>query len=197
MRQIETKIRQQKDVANAARAAGDDVLRRKAQRKITDLTVKYREVAVKSGLETRFERTFVKGFRDIRLQNTDASRIINPLPNLEAAVIPKEKFTEYALNFERSPDKAMAFQEALGYSLQDTDLLIENIRRKLPFYEAIEKPDNGYGRRFEVLMTLIGKNGKTANVKTAWIIDKKTGETRLTSAYVTSKRRRKNDYSSL
>lgn len=38
-----------------------------------------------------------------------------------------------------------------------------------------------------VLITLIGENKKIANVKTAWIIDKETGETRLTSAYVTSK----------
>lgn len=60
MRQLETKIRQQKDVANAARASGDDVLRRKAQQKITQLTAKYKEVAEKSGLRTRFERTYVK-----------------------------------------------------------------------------------------------------------------------------------------
>jgi len=67
MRQMETKIRQQKDVANAAKASGDDVLRRKAQKNITQITAKYKEVADKSGLETRFERTFVSGFKDVKL----------------------------------------------------------------------------------------------------------------------------------
>jgi len=38
-------------------------------------------------------------------------------------------------------------------------------------------------------MTLTGKNGKNANVKTGWIVDKDTGETRLTSAYITTKKR--------
>lgn len=64
MRQMETKIRQQKDVALAAKASGDDVLRRKAQKDITELTAKYKEISDKSGLETRFERTFVSGFKD-------------------------------------------------------------------------------------------------------------------------------------
>lgn len=66
MRQMETRIRQHKDVANAAKASGDDVLRRKAQKKLTQLTAKYQEVADKSGLETKFERTYVKGFRDAK-----------------------------------------------------------------------------------------------------------------------------------
>jgi hypothetical protein len=38
-------------------------------------------------------------------------------------------------------------------------------------------------------MTLTGENQKTANVKTAWIIDNGKKEPRLTSAYVTSKKR--------
>lgn len=42
-------------------------------------------------------------------------------------------------------------------------------------------------------MSLLGENGKTANVKTAWIIDKITKETRLTSAYVTSKKWREDN----
>ncbi|WP_407695399.1 DUF6883 domain-containing protein [Selenomonas massiliensis] len=48
----------------------------------------------------------------------------------------------------------------------------------------MEKPDNGYGKRFQILMTLTGKNGKTAKVMTAWIEDKDTGIIRLTSIYV-------------
>ena len=37
-------------------------------------------------------------------------------------------------------------------------------------------------------MKIVGPNGKSANVKTGWIVDAKTGVTRLTSVYVTKKK---------
>ncbi len=66
MRKMETAIRRQKDLANAAKVSGDDVLRRKAQKNLSILTAKYKAIADKSGLETRFERTFVSGFKDVK-----------------------------------------------------------------------------------------------------------------------------------
>lgn len=42
---------------------------------------------------------------------------INILPGVEDAEIKKEKFTEYALNPLREPNKAKAFWDALGYTL--------------------------------------------------------------------------------
>lgn len=106
------------------------------------------------------------------------------LPKYQEVVIPKEKFTQYALNPDKDPNKAKAFQLALGYTLENADELIKQIYDKLPEYEAKEKPDNGWGKRYEVKMDLTGPNGKTAKVLTAWIEDKDTGEMRLTSAYV-------------
>lgn len=116
------------------------------------------------------------------------------LPNYKNAVIPKEKFTKYALdmNNPKGRNKAIAFQEALGYNVNNVDKLIRNIQKNLKKFNAIEKSDKGFGKQFEVLMTLVGENKKVANVKTGWIIDKETGETRLTSAYVTKKGRNKN-----
>lgn len=67
MRQLETKIRRQKDIATVARSSGDDVLRRQAQSKITQYTAAYKRVSDASGLKTRFERTFVSGFKDVKL----------------------------------------------------------------------------------------------------------------------------------
>lgn len=116
------------------------------------------------------------------------------LPNYKNAVIPKEKFTKYALdmNNPKGRNKAIAFQEALGYNVNNVDKLIRNIQKNLNKFNAIEKSDKGFGKQYEVLMTLVGENKKVANVKTGWIIDKETGETRLTSAYVTKKGRKKN-----
>jgi len=106
------------------------------------------------------------------------------LPGYEQAVIPMEKFTRYALNPRVEPNKAIVFERALGYTADNADKLIRNIRSHLGDFPCREKGDIGYGMTYEVHMTLIGENGKSADVQTAWIKDRKNGELRLTSAYV-------------
>ena len=98
--------------------------------------------------------------------------------------IPMEKFTQYALNSEKDPNKALAFEKALGYNLNNAEELIADIYNNINNFEAIKKPDNGYGDRYQIVMQLTGPNGKIANVLTAWLDDKYTGEIRLISAYV-------------
>lgn len=62
MRKLETKVRQQKDIANLAKASGDDVLRREAQANIRDLRAKYAEVASKAGLRQRTDKMIVESY---------------------------------------------------------------------------------------------------------------------------------------
>ena len=95
------------------------------------------------------------------------------------------------MNNPKGKNKAIAFDQALGYNQDNYKKLIDNIKRNINKFNAVEKGNDGYGQKYEVLMTLIGENKKIANVKTGWIIDKETGETRLTSAYVTSKQWKK------
>ena len=102
------------------------------------------------------------------------------------AKIPEVKFTEYALDPLKSPDKAKAFQSALGYNKDNYDKLIANIESHIDESKFIEKGDKGHGMRYEYVMKLKGANGKEANVMTAWIDD--NGEKRLTSVYVTKKK---------
>lgn len=66
MRKLELKIRQQKDTAILAKASGDTELRRECQGKISTLTKKYKEVAEKAGLKTRFDKTRVEGYKEIK-----------------------------------------------------------------------------------------------------------------------------------
>jgi len=110
------------------------------------------------------------------------------LPNSDNLLIPLEKFTQYALNPTKESNKSKAFERALGYDLNNVEELIDNIRKNANKFNAIEKSDMGYGKRYEVLITLIGANGKKANVKTAWVVDIVSTKTRLISAYVTRKR---------
>lgn len=109
---------------------------------------------------------------------------IMKLPRYKEAVIPKAKFTQYALNPDKDPDKAKAFKKALGYTMDNADDLIEQIKEKLPDYEAVGKGDRGWGMTYEVIMDIIGPNGKMAKVLTAWIDDKNNGEMRLTTVHV-------------
>lgn len=62
MRQLETSVRRQKDIANLAKLSGDDKLRREAQAKIVTLKAQYKAVSEASGLKQRAERMVVEGF---------------------------------------------------------------------------------------------------------------------------------------
>lgn len=130
----------------------------------------------------------------VSLQNTGNQRIMklsgSLITNIQLfAKIPKEKFTKYALDPIRQPDKARAFREALGYTLENCDDLIEDIRQHIDRTLLIEKGDTGYGMRYESIMRLIGPNGKEANVLTAWIEDPEDADgIRLVSAYVTERK---------
>lgn len=101
-------------------------------------------------------------------------------------ILPDVKLSGYALNPAVAPDKAKAFNSALGYTVNDADLLRQNILDHLDESKFVEKGDIGYGMRYEFIMELTGPNGKKANVLTAWIQD---GEgKRLTSVYVTKRK---------
>ncbi len=204
-RRMETEMRKTKRELIGFENAGLDDDYTAAAIKLRRQKEYYKDFSNKAGLPLQNERMQVLGFGRKEAQkavwaekksvtNSGSSGIINkvkaknPLPNADNVVVPKEKFTEYALNYSKDANKAEAFQKALGYTVDNAHDLIKNIVSQLPYYEAVEKPDNGYGKRYEVLMNLMGPNGKTANVKTAWIKDKTTGEMRLTSGYVTSKK---------
>lgn len=62
MRQLETSVRRQKDIANLAKLSGDDKLRREAQAKIVTLKAQYKAVSEASGLKQRAERMVVEGY---------------------------------------------------------------------------------------------------------------------------------------
>jgi len=114
---------------------------------------------------------------------------MNVLPRADEAVIPIEKFTEYALNDKRDFHKSVAFSRALGYNLNNYQHLIDNIRANLRHFPAKAKGDKGHGERYEVIMRLVGPNGRVASVLTAWIDDKQTGKMRLINAYVDRRKR--------
>lgn len=68
MRQLETKVRREKDAANAARLNGNDMeARRSHQKNINALTKQYYAVAQASGLKARGDRLSVEGFKMVKI----------------------------------------------------------------------------------------------------------------------------------
>ncbi len=66
-RRIETKIRELKDKQIMSKAMGDIEQVGNCQRKITELTHKYRELSNISGLKTKMQRMTVSGYRRIKV----------------------------------------------------------------------------------------------------------------------------------
>lgn len=100
--------------------------------------------------------------------------------------IPMQKLVGYALDPQKAPDKAKAFELALGYTKDNAAELLQSIFDHADESRFVEKGDNGYGIIYEYVMRITGPNGKQANVLTAWIDDH--GRKRLTSVYVTEKK---------
>jgi hypothetical protein len=109
---------------------------------------------------------------------------VNILPRAEKAVIPIEKLTKYALDPDGDRNKAVAFELALGYNIDNVDKLISQIKENLSNYPAVMKGNKGFGEIYEVKMDIIGENGKKANVLTGWIDDIENGEVRLITVHV-------------
>nr|DAI11424.1 MAG TPA: minor capsid protein [Caudoviricetes sp.] len=131
-----------------------------------------------------FKKKYMKAAETI--ENTEKSGIIRYEGKRKLA-IPQMKLSGYALNPQKAPDKAAAFEKALGYTLRDAETLVQDVLDHLDDEAFIEKGDAGHGMRYEQILLLTGLNGKQANVLTAWIDDGNGGK-RMTSIYVTKRR---------
>lgn len=67
MRELETRVRRQKDIAVAAKDAGDDELRRECQKNIDAIAKRYYQVADAAGLRPDPQRMSVEGFRRVKV----------------------------------------------------------------------------------------------------------------------------------
>ena len=86
-RALERRIREQKDTQILAKASDNQELLAESQKKITQLTNKYKELSEKSGLPTKMERLRVNGYRRTKLKDNytgngsvDSSNIISQPP---------------------------------------------------------------------------------------------------------------------
>lgn len=116
-----------------------------------------------------------------------ASELPHPeaLEDFDKAYIPEGKIRAYAL---RDPGKRRPF-EALGFSEEagNWEMLRDAILDGLPHCPAVFDKQNQYGITYEVVVPIVGPNGKEAPVKTYWIRGREEGLPRLTTLYINTK----------
>ena len=107
------------------------------------------------------------------------------LPNADRAVVDIAKLRDYCLSttHPRGRHKARIFGASLGMTAADAAELREAILDAVLRVDAIETEPDEFGRRFVVDFAL-SHRGRTAEIRTAWIVRRREEFPRLTSCYV-------------
>jgi hypothetical protein len=106
---------------------------------------------------------------------------------VSSVVLDRRKFVEYALNPENlvgGGDKALVFQQRLGYTKDNYESLFEQIRDGVLEEEALPKLLNQHGQRYQVDLEVTGVEGQRAIVRTGWIVEPGATVARLVTLYV-------------
>lgn len=187
---IDAAIKETKD-ESLKRSLQDDFAIHSAKLKMKE--AKLSDFLNQTARENERARVQVSGFGRSQAQKAVHAFERQKLPGYKKAVIPDDKIVGYALNKNHptGKNKAVAFEKALGYNLENKDILIQRIHDGLKNNIANSRTVTAYGKPFEVTMKIQGVNGKSANVKTGWIIDNGNDAPRLTSVYVTGKGKKK------
>ena len=94
------------------------------------------------------------------------------------SVIPPEKLTRYLLLPQARADKA-AFLAKAGYTPENYERLLADLRTQVLPLEAVPSLENQFGRYYEIRAALRGPNGVTLQVKTIWMTEHLSSETRF------------------
>ena len=106
------------------------------------------------------------------------------LPNAADAVVSSAKIREYLLSRKHPIGMHKAsFFETLGYTDAHWRRLSDDLRRIVSIGDAQPNRHNGYGQLFVVDGKLDGPSGKTAWVRTIWIILDGDRTPRLVTVY--------------
>ena len=93
-------------------------------------------------------------------------------------IVPIEKATGYLLVPQARGDKS-AILERAGYTLENAEQLLRDLRIQLLPLEAIPLQSNKFGQYYEIRGKLAGPNGGRLAVRTIWITERLSGVTRF------------------
>jgi hypothetical protein len=93
-------------------------------------------------------------------------------------IIARRKVTEYLLRARDEDDKS-GFLALAGYSAEDPDRLMNDIRTQLLPLDAERIEETEYGPKILIRGTLTGPNGRALRVASIWMKEDATGETKF------------------
>ena len=114
------------------------------------------------------------------------------MPNHQLAVTPREKFTDYSLDYDNpnSRGKAEAYEKALGFNKSNAKTLIEQIDNavKSGSVSPIEIAESEFGTKYKYRIPIKGANGLIKNVIAVYQIDNDAKIPRMITNYVEKKK---------
>jgi len=107
------------------------------------------------------------------------------LPRGDQAVIDSRKLTDYCLSLEHDDGqhKARLFQELLGLTQGNAELLIDALKKAAASGDAVKGRADRYGQRYVVDFEFAGPSGK-AMLRSAWIVPRGERVPRLVTCYI-------------
>jgi hypothetical protein len=111
------------------------------------------------------------------------------LPNLEAAVVPQEKVTDYLLSpTHRDGRHKAAFFLSFGFSASAWQELVAALLKHAQDYEVVTIEDSPFGTRYVVEGTISALDGRSPNLRSVWVIEKDEDIPRFVTAYPLERR---------
>ncbi|MDX2239898.1 MAG: hypothetical protein NW224_04360 [Leptolyngbyaceae cyanobacterium bins.302] len=111
---------------------------------------------------------------------------------VQQIVIDPRKLVAYALDLNslKGSNKAKMFQQHLGFTPENYQLLLEQVQEKVMDGEAIPGDLDEYGQRYSVDLTITGAEpGQQEIVRTGWIVEPDAEDiARLTTIFIRSRR---------
>ena len=105
------------------------------------------------------------------------------MPNCTLAKIPIEKISEYLLSASHPRGFAKAkWFNTLGYNLEKPNELVESIM-SLACMDIEASVQTDYGTKYVIVGKITGPNGRTAEVKSVWMLIVDETAPKLVTAY--------------
>lgn len=97
-------------------------------------------------------------------------------------IIATRKLTQYLLRLRSEDDKSQ-FLALAGYTLENADRLMSDIREQILPLEAELFDETEYGPKYRVRGTLTGPNGRVLRVLTIWMKENATNQTKFITLF--------------
>ena len=97
-------------------------------------------------------------------------------------IIAGRKLDEYLLRHRNEDDKS-GFLALAGYTLENADRLLHDLRTQLLPLDAEFFDQTEYGAKYQIRGALTGPNGRVLRVVSIWIKEDATGETKFVTLF--------------